>query len=63
VTGPVVRRLQRAINASGAGRGPVSGVYSWKTMEAVKDYQSAVGLSATGVANPKVWKKLRRGAS
>lgn len=63
VTGPVVRRLQRAINASGAGRSPVSGVFSWKTMQAVKDYQSAVGLSATGVANPKVWARLRGGAS
>jgi hypothetical protein len=61
--GPPVRRLQRAINASGAARVPVSGVYEWRTQEAVTAYQRAVGRGATGVANPQTWKSLRRGAS
>jgi hypothetical protein len=61
--GAPVRRLQRAINASGAARVPVSGVYEWKTMEAVRAYQRAVGRDDTGVANPQTWTSLRRGAS
>lgn len=63
VTGAGVRRLQRAINASGAARGPVSGVYSWKTQKMVRGYQAAVGLPQTGVASPPTWKKLRQGVS
>jgi len=62
-TDGAVRRLQRALNASGSARIPVSGVYEWKTQAAVREYQKAVNRKVTGVANPQVWKQLRRGNS
>lgn len=60
-TDGAVRRLQRALNASGADRIPVSGVYEWKTQAAVRAYQKAIGRKVTGVAHPGIWKQLRRG--
>lgn len=62
-TGPAVRRLQRAINASAAAWSRPDGTYGWQTQTAVKDYQRAVGLRATGVADPRTWRRLRLGLS
>jgi len=53
-SGETVRRLQRALTASGT-RTPVDGVYSTKTAKAVARFQRKSGLPATGVVTVAVW--------
>ncbi len=60
-TGDAVHRMQRALNASGAGRLKSSGLYDASTASAVRIYQARMGMPATGVVNPTVWKKLLKG--
>ena len=60
-TGDAVHRMQRALNASGAGRLKSSGLYDANTASAVRIYQARMGMPATGVVNPPVWKKLFKG--
>ena len=56
-----VYRLQRALNAAGAGRFRASGVYDAKTEAAVKKYQSRLKIAVSGVATPQTWNKLLQG--
>jgi hypothetical protein len=60
--GADVRRLQRGLNAAGAGL-PVTGVFRTATDTALRRYQRAVGIRATGVAAAPVWQALRAGKS
>jgi peptidoglycan hydrolase-like protein with peptidoglycan-binding domain len=53
-TGETVRRLQRALTASGK-RTPVDGVYSTRTARSVARFQRQHGLPATGVVTAEVW--------
>lgn len=55
-----VRRLQRALRASGATV-PVSGVLDRTTSRAVATYQRRVGLPAVGVVAPTTFDALRKG--
>lgn len=59
--GPVVRRLQRALNAAGSPRLDVTGHFDSPTNTALRAYQSKVGVSASGVAAGKTWKVIARG--
>jgi peptidoglycan hydrolase-like protein with peptidoglycan-binding domain len=59
----VVRRLQRALNAADSAGIPVSGIFRASTGSAVKRYQSAHGLSRTGVAGTGVWRRLLAGTT
>jgi len=59
--GEQVRRLQRALNSATKERLPVTGVFEGDTTSAVKQYQSTLGLSATGVVTPRLWGMLQRG--
>ncbi len=59
--GESVHRLQRALNASGAGRLRATGVFDAKTEAAVKKYQSRLRISVSGVATPQTWNKLFQG--
>ncbi|GAA3827474.1 glycoside hydrolase domain-containing protein [Nocardioides panacisoli] len=60
--GPVVRRLQRALHASGVTTSlKVTGVYGAATATAVKAYQALVGLKQTGIVNPRTNDRLDRG--
>ncbi|WP_181309631.1 glycoside hydrolase domain-containing protein [Nocardioides campestrisoli] len=59
--GPVVYRLQRALNAAGAGRVAGTGVYDLATEAAVKTYQSRRGLAASGITNAATWAQLQNG--
>ena len=61
-TGESVRRVQRALNAAGTGRGiKVSGVFSDATDSAVRSYQDRVGHTTNGIVVGKTWRALRQG--
>jgi peptidoglycan hydrolase-like protein with peptidoglycan-binding domain/tetratricopeptide (TPR) repeat protein len=49
----VVRSLQRGLAAAGSSPGPIDGRYGVLTEAAVRRYQSAHGLPATGIAGPR----------
>jgi hypothetical protein len=53
-TGETVRRLQRALTASGQ-RTHIDGVFTKKTAKAVARYQRKAGLPATSVVTGAVW--------
>lgn len=56
-----VHRLQRALNAAGAGRFRATGVFDAKTETALRTYQSRLRISVSGVATRQTWNKLQRG--
>ena len=56
-----VYRLQRALNAAGAGRFRTTGVFDAKTEAALRTYQSRQRIAVSGVATPQTWNKLQRG--
>lgn len=56
-----VRRVQRALNAAGDPRLPVTGVFGAGTTAAVRVYQQAVGLPTTGVVASDTWAGLKSG--
>jgi peptidoglycan hydrolase-like protein with peptidoglycan-binding domain len=59
--GESVHRLQRALNAAGAGRFRASGVLDAKTESALRKYQSRLRITVSGVATRQTWNKLQRG--
>ena len=56
-----VHRLQRALNAAGAGRFRATGVFDAKTETALRTYQSRLRIAVSGVATTQTWNKLQRG--
>jgi peptidoglycan hydrolase-like protein with peptidoglycan-binding domain len=58
--GPFVIELQTRLNDAGFII-PVDGVYSKKTEDAVKAFQSDRGLTVDGLVGPKTWAKLVEG--
>ena len=56
-----VRRLQRALNAAGTWRLAVTGTFESTTAAAVKAYQAAHELPATGVVTSELWAMLQSG--
>lgn len=56
-----VHRLQRALNAAGAGRFRATGVFDAKTEAALRAYQKRLRITVSGVATPQTWNKLQRG--
>ena len=60
--GADVRRLQRSLNATGAGL-PVTGVFDRATDTALRTWQRAVRIRVTGVAAAPTWRALRAGRS
>ncbi|MGI8645019.1 MAG: glycoside hydrolase domain-containing protein [Nocardioides sp.] len=59
--GPGVYRVQRALNAAGTPRLPVTGVFDVATDAAVRAWQKQAGLPVTGVIAANSWKRLQRG--
>lgn len=55
--------LQQALTDWGFGAivGNIDGIVGSKTKEATKQFQSAMGLTADGIAGPKTWAALRSG--
>ncbi|SEB73966.1 Peptidoglycan-binding (PGRP) domain of peptidoglycan hydrolases-containing protein [Nocardioides exalbidus] len=56
-----VNRLQRALNAAGAGKFRATGVFDAKTEAALKAYQSRLRIAVSGVATAQTWNKLQQG--
>ena len=56
-----VHRLQRALNAAGAGRFKATGVFDSKTETALRVYQARQRIVVSGVATPQTWNKLQQG--
>jgi hypothetical protein len=61
--GPGVRRLQRTLNAAGAGELDITGVITGSTVHALRRWQKRVGHPTTGVATNQTWSLLVRGQS
>lgn len=59
--GESVHRLQRALNAAGAGRFRASGVVDAKTEAALRAYQRGLRIPVSGVATRQTWNKLQQG--
>ena len=55
--GKAVRVMQRLLNKAGV-QCTVDGKFGPKTEQAVKNFQSKVGIKQTGAVNPKTWMKL-----
>ena len=56
-----VHRLQRALNAAGAGKFRATGVFDAKTETALRTYQSRLKIAVSGVATRQTWNKLQQG--
>lgn len=56
--GESVRALQILLNGNGCIVGSTDGIFGVNTASGLRRYQTAGGLSATGVADPSTWKKL-----
>ncbi|HEY9873557.1 MAG TPA: peptidoglycan-binding protein [Candidatus Obscuribacterales bacterium] len=57
--GPQVKELQTKLKQLRYYDGPVNGIYGEKTQLAVSTFQSSVGLTVDGVANPVTWQWLQ----
>lgn len=60
--GDSVKQLQTALNASGNYGLKVDGVFGAKTQTALKQYQTAQGLTASGVLDEGTWNALNGGS-
>jgi len=56
-----VRKVQRALNASGVSQLTVTGVMKRATVDAVKRYQGRLGMRQYGVVTPGTWRALNAG--
>ncbi len=56
-----VHRLQRALNAAGAGQFRATGVLDARTEAALRTYQARLKIAVSGVATAQTWSKLQRG--
>jgi len=56
-----VRKVQRALNASGVSQLTVTGVMTRTTVDAVKRYQGRLGIRQYGVVTPGTWRALNAG--
>ena len=61
--GSGVKELQTALNAAGDYGLKVDGVFGAKTQAALKQYQSAQGLAASGTLDEGTWSALQGGSS
>lgn len=61
-TGENVKRLQTALNSAGH-KLEVDGIFGEKTLDALKQFQTAQGLTADGVAGEQTWGALQGGAN
>src|SRR3954452_17574989 len=60
--GPIVRHLQRALNAATPGTGlPITGVFAEKTDTALRAWQIGTRRTSSGVATPATWAALAAG--
>jgi D-alanyl-D-alanine carboxypeptidase (penicillin-binding protein 5/6) len=55
-----VKKIQSALKKAGSFKGPVNGNFGPMTLDAVKRFQRANGLSPDGIVQNQTWKKLKR---
>lgn len=53
-SGPVVEKLQEALQALGIYQGPIDTIYDTEVAEAVANFQRLCGMTQNGVASPEV---------
>ena len=58
--GPDVRVVQSLLNRIGYFAGPVDGIFSNQSVQAVTAFQRNNGLAADGVVGPATWNVLNR---
>jgi len=61
--GQDVVNLQNFLNKQGYNAGKADGIFGNQTLNAVKAYQRAKGLSADGIVGPKTWGTINGGAT
>jgi hypothetical protein len=59
MAGPIVKDVQRALNAGGFAAGKADGVYGLQTAHAVRLFQESEGLVPDGEVGPATFKALR----
>ena len=59
MAGPIVKDVQRALNARGFATGKADGVYGLQTAHAVRMFQESQGLVADGEVGPATFKALK----
>lgn len=58
----LIERVQKRLQAEGFYTGTISGEYSAKTLEAVKQFQESIGFDSTGFPDQlTLWRLLRNG--
>ncbi|MCL6445580.1 MAG: peptidoglycan-binding protein [Alicyclobacillus sp.] len=56
--GPFVEEVQYKLNQLGYSSGTVDGIFGTKTLNAVRAFQKAHGLTVDGIVGPVTWSKL-----
>lgn len=57
-SGSIVKEIQQKLNAKGFSVGTVDGIFGSKTVQAVKNFQKSVGLTADGIVGTNTAKAL-----
>lgn len=57
-TGDTVKMLQKLLKDWGYNPGAVDGIFGPKTLKAVKQFQTDLGLDVDGIVGPKTWAML-----
>ena len=57
-SGPVVKKLQQALQSMGLYTGPLDGVYDVEVSDAIKAFQKVCGYTADGIATPEIQQLL-----
>lgn len=61
-SGEAVSTLQTQLRDAGFNPGPIDGQFGPKTQAAVRQFQSAQGITVDGIVGPQTWGKLLQGA-
>lgn len=62
-SGPMVRRLQRALHRAGLSPGTIDGEFGRDTQQALREFQRSRALDPDGIAGSETWNALPEGAT
>lgn len=57
---PRVEEIQKTLKDAGFSPGPIDGRMGWQTRKAIREFQEAKGLRASGIVNQETWLELSR---
>lgn len=60
VYSPRVEETQEVLKKAGFSPGPIDGRMGWQTRKAIREFQEAKGLRASGIVNQETWLELNR---